>query len=83
MALHRLDVLHVRTFNERSSSRHGPQGSRVIIDFDEDPGTDRFMLIDNNGAFLCIGTERLQLGWDALVQLTDLLGVARKTLKPR
>lgn len=80
MAIRQLDVLHVRTFSERVGN---PVGNRVVIDLDEDPGTDRFIVLNADGAFICIGMERVQLGWPALVQLAELLSVARKTLKPR
>lgn len=76
MATRQLDVLNVRTFQDRGGA------SRIIVDFDEDPGTDRFIAIDLSGGVIRCGVDRIELGWEALDQLAELITVSKKTLKP-
>lgn len=61
------DVLTVRTYPER-----------VLIELRQELG-DEFITIDHEGCVLHIGIERVKLGWDALEQLVDVIGVAKKT----
>jgi len=74
----RQDELHVRMF-----AKGNDQGERVIVDLEEDPTTDRFIMLDSSGGVVCLGAERLGLSWPALLQLSELIQNGAKTYKVR
>jgi hypothetical protein len=77
MAKVRRDVLHVRNFPKEKKEI----SDRVIVDFDEDPLTERFLVLDSEGGTIVLSYERITLGWDALIQLAELIQTGAKTLQ--
>ena len=77
MATVRQDTLYVRTYAADKNL-----GDRVVIDFERDPEVTRFIMLDHEGATICLGFERQLLTWSALRQIADAINIGFTTLKP-
>ena len=56
---------------------------RVIVDFDYDETTTRYLVLSDEGATLRLGVEILSLDWVELVKLTKLIASTGRELSKR
>jgi hypothetical protein len=69
-------TLTVRTYIKDNRS-----GERVVVDFEGDDRSDRFLLLNESGGTIRLGVERAYLDWNHLIELADLIVTGSKTLK--
>jgi hypothetical protein len=68
-------TLAVRVYDDKHA------GKRVVVDFEEEQTSDRFLLLTPQGGSIRLGMERLDLDWGNLVELSELIKTGAKTLR--